>query len=75
MCKFEQIIFNPPYIFKNLHYIPKIQDCFLKYRKYLLDDFAPEDVYALIESVSPFFWVILDRNDEFMGFVFLDNFK
>ena len=73
MCKFKQIIYNPPYILDNLHYIPKVQTCFQRYYKYLLDDFAPVDIYSLIKSVSPYFWLILNNKNEFMGFVFLDN--
>ena len=74
MCKFEQLIIKPRFFTKYLHYIPELQNCYNKYYKYLQDDFAPKNIYSLIEAVAPFFWLILNGKKEFAGFVFLDNF-
>lgn len=74
MCRFIQIFKNPLYCIECLHYISQLQNCYLKYYKYLQDDFAPQDICSLIGAVTPFFWLILNSENEFMGFVFLDNF-
>lgn len=78
MCKFKRVIINRPCgVYCNLQYIPFIESCFRKYFKFLVDDFSIDyvsDIYSLIESISPYLWVISDMNDRFMGFVFLDNF-
>lgn len=72
MCKFVDVFsYNSPCV---LHYISQIQSCYSKYRKYLCDDFAPDDIYIFIKSYYPYFWAILDNEDNFMGFVGLDNF-
>lgn len=77
MCKFLPVIYSPRHnLFSNLHYIPAIQACYSKYRKYLQDDFAhrEDDICSFIEQVFPFFWAIeTQRTGEFMGFVYLDN--
>jgi RimJ/RimL family protein N-acetyltransferase len=60
-----------------LYYVSKIQKCYRRYFKYLQDDFNNAnkiDIKNFIKEKSPYFWVITDFNDEFMGFVFLDNF-
>ena len=69
MCKFKHIIFYP--YSSNLHYIPQILNCYGKYAKYLQDDYAQD--FGIFLS-CPNFWVVTDYSDEFMGFVFLDNF-
>lgn len=75
MCKFHQIIYNPRLnLFHNLHYIPEIKACYLKYAKYLHDDYANEDFYTYLEETSPCIWAITDYHNQFMGFVSLDNF-
>ncbi len=78
MCKFKNIIINKSCgKYCNLEYIPLVAQCFNKYFKFLLDDFSTcytSDIYSFIENVSPYFWVVLDMNDKFMGFGFLDNF-
>lgn len=76
MCKFVQVIYKPSLnLFSNLHYIPQIKSCYKKYAKYLQDDFAlfHEDIYLYLEQSFPFFWVVLNYQNEFMGFVMLDN--
>lgn len=77
MIKFVKIkidrvkkIYNKIVFLENIYYLYK------KFNKYLNDDFSREDlleeIICLIEANSPYFWVILD-NDNFAGFVFLEN--
>lgn len=77
MCKFVQITsksFLCMYSFL-LHYIPAVEELFIKYSKYIQDDFADMDnVWAYIISRIPYLWIVLDYNENFMGFVYLDNF-
>ena len=75
MCKFIQIDSNSNVQF--LRYFPSLEACFRKYFKYLQDDFSNYDGTNFIEfilSMFPFWWIILDSNNNFMGFVYLDNF-
>lgn len=76
MCKFIPISYwckLTPYV--PLHYIAKLQSCFNKYSKFLLDDYSDfsHDVISYVRQ-SPFFWLILSYDNQFMGFVLLDNF-
>lgn len=73
MCRFKQIILNPC-LCSDLHYIPNIISCYGQYSKYLFDDYAPLNGLVSIFEACPNFWVITDKSDNFMGFVFLDNF-
>ncbi len=75
-CKFVQVLYKPSLNqFSNLHYIPDIQICYSQYAKYLQDDFAKfnENILFYLEQSFPFFWVVLNEEDEFMGFVALEN--
>lgn len=77
MCKFVHVVYNPSFhLYANLHYIPEIQKCYSKYAKYLQDDFVKfeNDVVSLLERSFPFFWAVTDYDNNFMGFVLLDNF-
>lgn len=72
MCKFEEITYD-----KNLHYIPYVRACYGKYFKYLQDDYSQDytdNIFELIQRLTPYFWIVLDFNDNFMGFAYLDNF-
>lgn len=71
MCRFKQLILNP--LCSNLHYIPDIISCYNKYAGYLQDDYAKNYGTDIFNS-CPNFWVVTNFSDEFMGFVFLDNF-
>ena len=73
MCKFKQITLNSC-LSSDLHYIPEVINCYNKYSKYLNDDYAPFNGLFNIFLSCPNFWVITDIYDNFMGFVFLDNF-
>ena len=77
MCKFVDVDFNTPHnLFSILHHIPNIQACYCKYFKYLQDDFAKynEDILSYIKHCSPYFWIVLDYDNQFMGFIAMDNF-
>lgn len=76
MCKFRRIISDAGTInSSSLHYISFIEKCWNKYSKYIQDDFSlVTDKHSLLSHIcNPFFWVILDYEENFMGFVFLDN--
>ncbi|MGN0031355.1 MAG: GNAT family N-acetyltransferase [Candidatus Gastranaerophilaceae bacterium] len=77
MCKFKRLvdINSDKYIFTK--YILSIVKCYRKYLYYLQDDFLLSNtgtVTNFILNTMPNFWVITDYSDEFMGFVYLDNF-
>ena len=77
MCKFKRLVFDSGTISSStLHYIPLIEKCWHKYSKFIQDDFSLlTDKNSLLKFIcNPFFWVILDYEENFMGFVFLDNF-
>lgn len=82
MSKFIKIIINKKRKeFRNIQYLPQIINLYEKFSKYLHDDYFLENqkssvdaVINLIEKTSPYFWVITEKeNDNFAGFVFLDN--
>lgn len=69
MCKF----IKPNHL--TLHCIPMAEMLFKKYFKYIQDDFSDiNDTSKYFSSLSPFFWIILDYYENFMGFAYLDNF-
>ena len=77
MCKFIQFYSGSVTINSNsLHYIPLVKKCWRKFFKYIQDDFSLLlDETSLLRFIcNPFFWVVLDYEENFMGFVFLDNF-
>lgn len=78
--KFSKILINRnKSIFKNLEYFSELVDLYRLYGKYLNDDYQKEVdiIEALIETIERcenYFWIILTKNtNEFVGFVFLDN--
>lgn len=67
--------------FVNTEYLSGLFFLYLKYAKFLDDDFANDEkplyIYFLknVERLSPYFWVIFDENtNQAAGFVYLDNF-
>ncbi len=71
MCKFIQLTSSDD---QPLHCIPMVEKLFIKYFRYIQDDFScVDDIKKYIYSTAPFFWIILDYEDNFMGFVYLDN--
>jgi len=80
MLKFKPLIINRSEdFFENLQYLPQVMFLYKKYGKFLMDDFALsgnsfyEYFINLVESVSPYFFVIL-CDEEVAGFVYLENF-
>lgn len=81
MIKFKRIVLDKKQgILPNIRYFPQIVILYQKYSKFLNDDyFDKKDVIQsmldLIEKTTPYFWVITaGKNEDFAGFVFLDNF-
>lgn len=75
MCKFLLIDSNNINSHLILRYIPFIEKCFYKYRKYFCDDFVNvNNLREFVFAKYPFFYVITKYDGEFAGFVFLDNF-
>lgn len=75
MCRFVQITSYPKSTADFYsHYIHKILNCYDKYLRYLQDDFANTNSIEIIMSKIPYLWAICDRQYNFMGFAFLDNF-
>lgn len=82
MSKFVKIIIDrKKQEFKNIQYLPQIIKLYEKFSRYLHDDYflegeiSPVDaVINLVEKISPFFWIILDKKtSKFAGFGFLEN--
>lgn len=79
MCKFLRIDSFSEFR-KNEHYseyISAAEKVYKKYSRYILDDFSSIKncgIEAFIKNYCPYFWLILNREDKFMGFVYLDNF-
>lgn len=72
MCRFINIFsYSQSELF--LRYFPQIQNCYSKYKKFLQDDFASDNITDYIYEYYPYFWIILDYFNQFMGFVCLDN--
>ena len=64
-------------IYKNIIFLEQIYNLYEKHEKFLNDDFRQADlldeVISIIERTSPFFWALL-KDEQFAGFVFLENF-
>ena len=77
MCKFIQIS-SDTFAKTNsflLRYVPEVEKLFIKYYKYIQDDFSDiSNLKSYILSLMPYFWIILDYDENFMGFAYLDNF-
>lgn len=79
MCKFIRIktyedLKNSE---KYSKYIKLINELNLKYSKFLFDDFFEKSdlkIKTFIDKFCPYFWLVMDRYDNFAGFVFLDDF-
>lgn len=79
MCKFLRIESFSEFKKNKSYseYLSAAEKNYRKYSKYLLDDFFPYrncGVETFMKVYSPYFWIILDKNNKFMGFVYLDNF-
>lgn len=74
MCKFILLKGSEEPLFWR--YAPFIRNCWNKYSKYFQDDFSfkfSESHFSKMFENS-YFWVVLDYEENFKGFVFLDNF-
>lgn len=81
MCKLKRIFINRQRgIFENCRYLPQIMFLYLRYSKYLEDDFTDRKTSFLafftdlVERLSPFFWAVTDEEDNTAGFIYLENF-
>ena len=79
MCKIVRLIINRRQsYFRNTKYLSNVIFLYLRYRKFLNDDYAPEATYEnilnLIEKCGDLFFVVLnDEDNDFAGFIYLDN--
>lgn len=81
MHRFRRIILDIENdFFLNSEYVLPLFSLYMRYSKYLDDDFARDRRGAFrffaenIQKLSPFFWAIVDmKNDRLAGFVYLDN--
>lgn len=81
MIKFAKVIINKNINeYRNLHFLPDILNLMTKYERFIFDDYFEdidlvEALFKLIENSGRFFWVIVDsETNDFMGFVYFDNF-
>ena len=81
MCRLKRVYINRAKgIFENCKYLPEIMFLYLRYSKYLEDDFTEHKssflayFTDLVEKLSPFFWAVIDENDSLAGFISLENF-
>ncbi|MGN1125470.1 MAG: GNAT family N-acetyltransferase [Candidatus Gastranaerophilaceae bacterium] len=78
MIKFLKLdIHNKNNYKQNIKYIEEIFNLYLKHERFLNDDYTNkidllDEIIQTILKANPFFWVIL-KNNEFAGFVFLEN--
>ncbi len=81
MCRIKRVFINREKgVFENCKYLPEIMFLYLRYSKYLEDDFTDHKTSFLayftdlVERLSPFFWAVVDENDLLAGFIYLENF-
>lgn len=81
MCRLKQIVINRRRgVFENCKYLPEIMFLYLRYARYLEDDFTDRKTSFLafftdlVERLSPFFWAVTDEQDNLAGFIYLENF-
>ena len=77
MIKFVKIkIDRNKKIYKNIYFLEDIYKLFEKYGTFLNDDYTDknllDNIIQTIEQFYPFYWAVL-KDDEFAGFVFLEN--
>ncbi len=71
MCHFINLIHHIP---RALRYIPEVKKLYSRYIKFIQDDFSDtKNAINYICSKTPFFWIVTDYKQNFMGFVYLDN--
>lgn len=79
MCRFVRLVIDRKNsYFENTEYLAQAMFLYIRYSKFIKDDYAPEDTYEnivdFVEKCGMFFWIILEEEtNEFAGFVYLDN--
>ncbi len=79
MCKFVNLIVDKNNLLsQNTQYLSNVIFLYLRYEKFLNDDYAAkvnyENILNLIENCRDLFFVFLnEEDDDFAGFVYLDN--
>ncbi len=79
MCKFVRLIIDRKNSrYQNTEYLSNVIFLYLRYAKFLNDDYAQQvsftNIVDMIEKCGDMFFVMLnEENDEFAGFVYLDN--
>ena len=74
MCKFIRLTYSTLLNCNTLRNIENSKKCYERYYGYLQDDFASADFYSYLNKSFNFFWFIENLNEDYMGFVSLDNF-
>lgn len=79
LFRFERLVVNrAQMVFKNLKYFPQLVRLYLKYVRFLEDDFSPfvdnpfDSMIAYLDKTSPHFYLVLSE-DEVCGFFALEN--
>ena len=79
MCKFLNLVIDRAHSrFENTEYLSNVIFLYMRYAKFLNDDYAPEISYSTIiskiENCGRLFFVVLDsKSGEFAGFIYIDN--
>ena len=79
MCKFVKLVIDRQNSrYENTRYLSNVMFLYSRYAKFLNDDYAPEVCYMnlinMIEKCGELFFIVLNKqNDDFAGFIYLDN--
>lgn len=81
MIRFLKLTISPKEgRFENISYLPAVIGLVEKYKHCLLDDYfldgyntIVDALLALIERVTPYFWVVADSKGNLCGFIYLDD--
>lgn len=79
MCKFLNLIIDRAHSrFENTEYLSNVIFLYMRYARFLNDDYAPEinysNIIAKIESCGSLFFIVLDSSgSDFAGFIYIDN--
>ena len=79
MCKFLSLVIDRAHSrFENTEYLSNVVFLYLRYSKFLNDDYAPEanysNILSKIESCGGLFYIVLNSSgSDFAGFIYIDN--
>lgn len=79
MCKFLSLVIDRAHSrFANTEYLSNVVFLYLRYSKFLNDDYAPEanysNILSKIESCGGLFYIVLNSSgSDFAGFIYIDN--